>query len=119
MLALLNAEIALNPNFQNNSIFVLNKLSMHHSVSFMSGYSTSQNGFYQSLYTNHLDYDFSEKLKLRLDLNFVNYGQFQNNLSFSENNSQTKILPNLSLDYQPNENLRISFEIKQYNQFGF
>jgi len=96
MLALLNAEIILNSNFNNSSILTPSKLSMHHSVSFMSGYSTSQNGFYQSLYTNHLDYNFSEKLKLKLDLNFVNYGQFQNNLSFSENNSQTKILPNLS-----------------------
>ncbi|MDY6914828.1 MAG: hypothetical protein SVM86_00740, partial [Candidatus Cloacimonadota bacterium] len=77
------------PSFQMPSLsgsgFVLNpsKLQMNHSVFFLGGVSSNNQGYYESTYTNHLQYKFNSKLKLNVDLNFVNFGtaSFQDNWS--------------------------------------
>jgi hypothetical protein len=114
-----------NPSFKipslagNSSLLNPNKLEMNHSVFFLGGASSNQQSFYESTYTNHLQYSFNPKLKLNVDLNFVNYGtaSFDNNWNIEGNNdNSTKVLPNFSLDYRPTENSRIIIQFNQYHR---
>jgi len=102
-------------------LFNPNKLTMNHSFSFMSGFSSNNQGFYQSVYTNHLNYQFNSKLDFKLDLNFVNYGSttFQNDFKIEGNNDNTsKILPSFQLNYKPSENTKITFEFRQFGDYN-
>ena len=102
-------------------LFNPNKLTMNHSFSFMSGFSSNNQGFYQSVYTNHLNYQFNSKLDFKLDLNFVNYGSttFQNDFKIEGNNDNTsKVLPSFQLNYKPSENTKITFEFRQFGDYN-
>lgn len=102
-------------------LFNPNKLTMNHSFSFMSGFSSNKQGFYQSVYTNHLKYRFNSKLDFKLDLNFVNYGSttFQKDFKIEGNNDNTsKVLPSFQLNYKPSENTKITFEFRQFGGYN-
>ncbi len=119
----LNAEIvqsAFTPSLFSTSFLKQNNISMNHSMSFSAGTASGDNSFYQSVYTNHIKYKLNSKLNLQLDLNFVNYGSatFDNWEFDSNNDNQTKVLPNFQLNYQPNENMRIQFEFRNYRSPG-
>ncbi|HCX72850.1 MAG TPA: hypothetical protein DHM37_03945 [Candidatus Cloacimonas sp.] len=105
--------------FGHSSLLNPNKLKMNHSVFFLGGVSSNQQSFYESTYTNHLQYNFNPKLKLKVDLNFVNFGtaSFDNNWNIEGNNdNSTQVLPNFSLDYRPTENSRITIQFNQYDR---
>jgi len=110
------------PNLRNAFSFLnMNKISMHHSMSFMSGFSSNKQGFYQSMYTNHLNYRISPKLDLKLNLNFVNNGSvtFTKGIEFDGNqDNQSKIIPEFQLSFRPTENTHIMFEFRQYGGYN-
>ncbi len=107
----------LSPTLNNDGLFDLNKLRMNHSVSFMSGFSSGGEGFYQSTYTNHLNYSFNPKLDLNIDLNFVNFGTASHDSGFSfdvnEDNSSL-VVPEFSLEYRPTDSSIIKIEYRQH-----
>lgn len=89
----------------------LANLSMSHSMGFEAGSSSRGDGYYLSRYTNHLNYAFSPKLELDLDLNFVNFGSMNTSQSFSLNeDNDSKVLPEFSLRYRPSDSM--TFELK-------
>jgi len=98
-----------NPFTMNNP--ALNNLQMSHSMGFEAGTSSMGSGYYLSRYTNHMKYQFNQKLELDLDLNFVNFGTMNTSSSFSINDdNNNKILPEFSLRYKPSDSM--SFEVK-------
>ena len=112
---------SFNPNLMMPSLINMNKIKMHHSMSFMSGVSSNNQGFYQSQYTNHIKYQFSPKLSMNLDLNFVNVGTATFNKGFDiegNNDNNTMVLPEFSLNYQPTENTFITIEYRQVGGYG-
>ncbi len=117
----LNAEIinnAFTPELLMPSMINMNNLSINHSMSFSSSISSNSQSAYESVYTNHLNYKFSPKLDLKVDLNFVNFGSatHQGGIEFDGNNDNTsKILPNFQLNYNPSENVKFIIEFRQYN----
>lgn len=89
----------------------LSNLKMSHSMGFEAGTSSTGSGYYLSRYTNHMKYQFTPKLELDLDLNFVNFGSMNTSKSLSLNDdNDNKILPEFSLRYRPSDSM--SFEIK-------
>lgn len=117
---MLSAEIlpnAFTPNLLMPSFMNPDKFTMNHSITFMSGFSSNNQSFYQSVYTNHLMYQFSSKLNLQVDLNFVNFGTatYQSGFKFEGNNDNaSKVLPNFQLNYNPTKSTQITIEFKQY-----
>ncbi|MGB4261418.1 MAG: hypothetical protein WBJ09_05875 [Candidatus Cloacimonas acidaminovorans] len=105
------------PNFSpyanNGSSFLgLNKLSMSHSLGFQAGTSSTGEGYYLSLYTNHLKYKFNPKLEMNLDLNFVNYGGFDTGSKFElDNANYSRVIPEFSLRYTPRDNIQIQLQM--------
>ena len=92
----------------------LNNLKMSQSISFSTTYNSgTKSAYYLSNYCNSFSLPLSDKLKLALDLNFVNYGKFGSSSPLISREN-TKILPNFSLDYTPTENMRLHIE---YNSF--
>jgi hypothetical protein len=58
-----------------------------------------------------MKYQFSPKLELDLDLNFVNFGSMNTGSKFSVNDdNRNKILPEFSLRYKPSDS--VNFEIR-------
>ncbi len=120
MCVMINADIienAFTPGLLTPSFLNTNNITINHSVSFMSGISSNKQSYYQSVYTNHLNYQFSPKLNLKLDLNFVNFGTatYKSGIEFEGNNDNTsKILPSFQLNYAPSENTSFTIEFKQY-----
>jgi len=109
---------AFRPSLLMPSFIDQNKMSVNHSVSFSGGISSSKQSHYQSVYTNHISYLFHPKLKLNVDLNFVNFGTatYQNGLNFEGNNdNSSKVLPNFQLNWKPSESTNITIEFKQYH----
>ena len=89
----------------------LQNLKMSQSKGFESGSKSGGSGYYQSRYTNHMKYQFSPKLELDLDLNFVNFGSMNTGSKFSVNDdNRNKILPEFSLRYKPSD--YVNFEIR-------
>ncbi len=118
LIAAVSADMSnkfINPTLYSPSIIDLNKITMNHTISFTGGISSNQQSIYQSLYTNHINYQISSKLNFRLDLNFVNYGSasFDQKFRFEGNgDNQSTILPEFSLTYKPSENFNIIFEYR-------
>jgi len=113
-----------NPFSAINSGSLLNpyKLKMSNSASFMATASSNSHSFYQSMYTNHIQYDFSPALKMNVDLNVVNYGTASWNNKFnvkSNGDNQTKLLPDFSMEYKPNDNFIIRFDYQHANTQNF
>ena len=100
------------------SLFNNNKLSMHHSFSFTTQ-TNGKNAIYLSDYTNHLNYQLSSKLNLKMNLHFVNYGgaNFNNGFSNMEmsNSKRINVIPEFILNYSPSDNFHI---ILQYSGGG-
>ena len=118
MLLPLLAQINMpRPDFNPYSLkSSLPNLNMSHSMGFQAGTSSSGSGYYLSRYTNHLSYKLSPKMDLDVDLNFVNFGSMNTGSSFSSNDdNDTKLLPEFSLRYQPKENM--SFELRMGQGF--
>lgn len=106
----------LSPNLNSDGLFDLNKLRMNHSVSFMSGFSSGGEGFYQSTYTNHLRYSFNPRLDLNIDLNFVNFGTASHDSGFSfdiNDDNSSIVVPEFSLEYRPTDSSVIKIEYRQ------
>ena len=98
-----------NTHYSLPSILDPAKLKISNSASFSAGSSSSGLGFYQSVYTNHIKYDFSPKVQMKVDLNFVNYGtaSHQNwNIKANPDN-QSAVLPNISFQYKPSDNTHL------------
>lgn len=120
VISLSYSQSSFTPQLRKFSLLNPNKLSVNHSVSFMSGFSSNNNAFYHSQYTNHIQYRFNPKLTLNLDLNFVNMGtaKFSDNFNIEGNNdNNSKVLPEFSLNYRPTENMNIKIEFRQGNVY--
>ncbi len=101
-------------SFSFPSKLPLNNLKMSQSISFSTTYNSgTKSAYYLSNFCNSFTLPLSDKLKLALDLNFVNYGKFGSS-SPLVSNENTKILPNFSLDYAPTENLRFRIEYQSF-----
>jgi hypothetical protein len=104
----------------SNSLLNPYKLKMSHSMGFLAGTSSNGFGFYESRYTNHIKYEFSPKLAMNLDLNFVNFGTASTGKNFSiesNDDNKTKILPEFSLTYKPTNSITINLEYKNYRNY--
>ncbi len=100
--------------FSFPSTLPLNNLKLSQSISFSTTYNSgTKSAYYLSNFCNSFSLPLSDKLKLALDLNFVNYGKFGSS-SPLVSNKNTKILPNFSLDYAPAENLRLHIEYQSF-----
>lgn len=111
-------ESAFTPSLLLPTFLNPNKMSMNHSISFSGGVSSNSQSFYESVYTNHISYQFHPKLSLNVDLNFVNFGTatYQQGIEFEGNNDNaSKVLPNFQLNWKPSENTNVTIEFKQYN----
>jgi hypothetical protein len=87
-------------------------------MTFSSSFSSNNHSIYESVYTNHLNYNFSPKLNLKIDLNFINYGSatYKSGIEFEGNNDNTsRVLPNFQLNYSPTENMKFVIEFRQYS----
>ena len=117
----LNAEIinsAFTPELLMPSMINMNNLTINHSMSFSSSISSNSQSAYESVYTNHINYKFSPKLNLKVDLNFINFGTatYQGGIEFDGNNDNTsRVLPNFQLNYKPSEKMNFTIEFRQYN----
>lgn len=117
----LNAEVinsAFTPELLMPSVLNINNLTINHSMSFSSSISSNSLSAYESVYTNHINYMFSPKLNLKVDLNFINFGSatYQGGIEFDGNNDNTsRILPNFQLNYKPSEKMNFTIEFRQYN----
>ena len=117
----LNAEVinsAFTPELLMPSMLNINNLTINHSMSFSSSISSNSLSAYESVYTNHINYMFSPKLNLKVDLNFINFGSatYQGGIEFDGNNDNTsRILPNFQLNYKPSEKMSFTIEFRQYN----
>jgi len=117
----LNAEVinsAFTPELLMPSMLNINNLTINHSMSFSSSISSNSLSAYESVYTNHINYMFSPKLNLKVDLNFINFGSatYQGGIEFDGNNDNTsRILPNFQLNYKPSEKMNFTIEFRQYN----
>jgi len=110
MLPLLAQLNMMRPNFSPYALkSALPNLKLSHSMGFEAGTSSGGEGYYLSRYTNTLSYKLSPKMDLDVDLNFVNFGSMSKGFAMNDDNS-TKLLPELSLRYQPRENM--SFEVR-------
>ncbi len=106
------------PFMNMNSLLNPNNLRMNHTMSFMSGVSSTGKGFYQSSYTNHLFFDLTPNLDLNVDLSFVNYGSTTWDDTFSvraNDDNRSTVIPQFSLNYQPRENVHFRIEFKSGN----
>jgi len=104
------------PSYQLGGIFNPEIMTMNHSMSFMSGTSSTGYGFYQSAYTNHLRFDLRDNLKFSIDTSLVNFGSMhhQDNIKFSSNkDNQNVIVPAFSLEYKPTDNTTIQIQYQQ------
>ena len=114
---LLSQEINILKNNSKNpfsfpSTLNLRNLLTSQSFSVTTYYnSQTKKSQYLTNFCNTINYKFSPKLNMRLDLNVVSYGNF-NTIDRYSLQANTKILPNFQLDYFPNENfhLRISYD---------
>lgn len=119
----LNAQLSFdkpspnfNPNFQLNGFLHPDKIKMNHSMSFMSGVSSSGDGFYQSSYTNHLKFSLRDNLKLNVDLSVVNLGSMSHNNNWrfqSNNDNHNMVVPAFSLEFKPTDNTTFYFQYQQ------
>jgi hypothetical protein len=113
-------EQLMHPSMITPSLIDFSRLSMSHTVSFTTGISSNKQTYYQSLYTNHLQYTFSPKLKLNVDLNFTNFGTatYKRGLEFEGNkDNMSDVFPEFSLLYQPSENTSIVIEYRRINPY--
>ncbi|MCD4829729.1 MAG: hypothetical protein K8R90_09915 [Candidatus Cloacimonetes bacterium] len=104
----------INPHWRMPSLLNPNKLQINHSASFSAGASSTGEGFYQSMYTNHLHYRFNPRLDLRVNLNFVNFGSATMHGGFDiegNNDNATHMIPEVMLLWRPTDStsLRIEF----------
>jgi len=112
----------LNPYISQPSLVNFSKISLSHSASFRAGFNSDNYGFYQSMYTSHINYKFSPKLDFNLDLNFVNYGTTTQSGIFdieTNGDNQSRVLPEFSLHYTPSENTSIMIEFRQVNPLDY
>ncbi len=102
--------------FQVPSFLDMNKVNVSHSISFTSSVSSNGYGSYESVYTNHLNFNFNPKLSLDIDLNFVNFGTatFHKIYDIEGNNdNDSAIIPEFSLKFQPSDNTSIILEVRR------
>lgn len=116
---LLSQEINLDKeNFKNTfsfpSTFSLRNLKTSQSFSISTSYnSQSKRSQYLTNFCNTFHYSLSPKLNLKLELNVVNYGNFNTKDKYSLKGN-TKILPNFQLDYSPNKNFQFKLIIRNF-----
>jgi len=104
----------------SSTLFNPYKLKMTHTMGFTAGGSSNGQGFYESRYTNHIKYEFSPKLELGVDLNFLNFGSasYNKNFEFSSNNdNKSKVLPEFSLKWKPSDAFSMQIEYRSYDPY--
>ncbi len=97
------------------------KLHISNSASF-STMMSNNHSFYQSVYTNHMQYQFNPKLSMNVNLNFVNNGtgSWKKNMNYKGNgDNQNKIIPEFSLMYQPSKSFTVRFEYQQRSVYDY
>ncbi len=105
----------------SSSLFNPYKLKMTHSMGFTAGTASNGLGFYESRYTNHIAYEFSSKLNMAVDLNFINFGSTTNNKSFSissNDDNKSRIIPGFSLNYKPTDAISLRIEYNTQNRYN-
>jgi hypothetical protein len=105
-----------NPGFQLGGLLNPDRISMNHTMSFVSGISSTGDGFYQSSYTNHIRMQLRENLRFNVDLTVMNLGTMShdNNFNISANDdNRNVILPAVSLEFRPRDNVIINFEYRR------
>jgi hypothetical protein len=110
-----------NASSWQGSLLNPSKLHMSNSASFSTMMYNKQS-FYQSVYTNHLSYQFNSKLSMNLNLNFVNYGSasWKNKMNFKGNgDNQNRIIPEFSMQYNPSKNFTIRFDYRQQSLYSY
>jgi len=103
----------INPHYQLPSLLNPDKLHVSHSASFSAGSCSNGQGFYQSVYSNHMLYQFNSKLDLAVNLNFVNGGTttMKGGLDIEGNgDNNTRVLPDIGLQWRPSENTTLRIE---------
>jgi hypothetical protein len=98
------------------TLFNPNKINVDHTVAFSSSINSNNQSFYQSRYTNSIEYTFNPKLKMNIDLHFINDGTatWSKNFDVEGNgDNENHILPEFSLEYKPTENSKFIFEVQQ------
>ncbi|MEA3476416.1 MAG: hypothetical protein U9R23_08270 [Candidatus Cloacimonadota bacterium] len=100
--------------FSFPSQFHLKNLNTSHSFSISTFYSSeSKKSKYLTNFCNSFHFKLSPKLNVKLDLNVINYGNFNTtDKYFLQGN--TKILPNFQLDYSPNQNFQFKLIIRNF-----
>ena len=100
------------------SFIDFSKFSMNHSFG-MSYSAFGNNGVALGVYTNHLAYNFSEKLNVEVDASIVNspYNTLGDNFTKSINGVY---IDNARINYQPSEkfNLSLQFSNSPYNYYN-
>lgn len=111
-----------NPYGSLFSLVDLSKFSMNHSFG-MSYSAFGNHGMALGVYTNHLAYEFNEKLNIELDASFVNspYNTFGDSFSKSINGVY---IDNARINYRPSEDFNISLQfsnspLRNYNRYNY
>lgn len=111
-----------NPVSDNSfSLLNPNKMTMSHSMTFSTAFNNQNSALYQSVYTNHIDYQISPKIQFAMDLNFINNGTANFNTDFDiegNNDNKSMIIPGFSMKFQPTENMSIEFHYNQRNPYN-
>ena len=100
--------------FSFPSQFHLKNLKTSQSFSISTFYnSESKKSKYFTNFCNSFHFKLSPKLNAKLDINVVNYGNFNTtDKYFLQGN--TKILPNFQLDYSPNQNFQFKLILRNF-----
>jgi hypothetical protein len=114
--------LSQNPSGSLLSFIDFSKFSMNHSFG-MSYSSFGNNGVALGVYTNHLSYEFSEKLDFQLDASFVNSPYNSLGDSFTKSINGVYI-DNARINYRPSDEFNISLQFSNspynyYNRYNY
>lgn len=114
--------LSQNPSGSLFSFIDFSKFSMNHSFG-MSYSAFGNNSIALGVYTNHLSYEFNEKLDFQLDASFVNSPYNSLGDSFSKSINGVYI-DNARINYHPSEDFIISLQFSNspynyYNQYNY
>lgn len=109
-------QSSLSKSNSNFSLFSPEKLKMSHSYS-LNYFSGKSGSFSFGVYTNTIQYQLSQSIKMKLDLNFLHsptsiFSRYQTDV-------KSKIFPNFQFSYKPNNSfsLFINYQTVPYYQF--
>ncbi|MCZ7557438.1 MAG: hypothetical protein M5R41_13645 [Bacteroidia bacterium] len=104
------AEGVTRPAATELSIFSLDRLEMHHSVTMSYG-MIGDHGLGSSMYINSLRYSISEPLSVRADIGMM-LTTFGSASSFMRNDISRIFLKRASVDYVPSKDFRLTLQYR-------